>query len=131
MRAALRGVVASARETRPLELVRRRASLMRLVGVDLHTRDQSIAMVDTETGETRELRLRHEGEEVEQFYRSLAPPVTVGIGSTGYALWFHHVMHRLGHTLAVYEAAKMRAPLVRPRKQDRPEARDVGALSRA
>ena len=34
---------------------------MMLVGVDLRTRDQSIAMVDTETGETRELRLRHEG----------------------------------------------------------------------
>jgi hypothetical protein len=40
---------------------------MRLVGVDLHTRDQSIARVDTETGEIRELRLRHEGDEVEQF----------------------------------------------------------------
>ena len=52
----------------------------------LHTRDQSIAVVDTETGETRELRLRHDGDEVERSYSRLARPVTVGIESTGYAL---------------------------------------------
>lgn len=46
---------------------------MRFVDVDLHTRDPSIAMVDPETWETRELRLRHEGDAVEEFYRSLAP----------------------------------------------------------
>jgi transposase len=103
---------------------------MRLVGVDLHTRDQSIAMVDTETGETRELRLRHEGDEVEQFYRSLTPPVTVGIESTGYALWFHHVMHRLGHTLLVGDAAKIRATVVRRTKTDRRDARQVLTLLR-
>jgi transposase len=63
---------------------------MRLMGVDLHTKDESIAMVDTETGETREFRRRHDGDEVERFYSSLAGPVTVGIEGTGYALWFHH-----------------------------------------
>ena len=103
---------------------------MRLVGVDLHTREQSIAMVDTETGETCELRLQHEGDEVEQFYRSLAPPVTVGIESTGYALWFHHVMHRLGHTLVVGDAAKIRATVVRRTKTDRRDARQVLTLLR-
>ncbi len=107
---------------------------MRLVGGDLHTRDQSIAMVDTETGETQELRLRHEGDEVERFYSSLVPPVTVGIESTGYALWFHQVMQRLGHTLVV-DAAKIRATVVRRTKTDRRDARQVltllarGALS--
>jgi transposase len=57
---------------------------MTLVGVDLHTRDQSIAVLDTETGEVRERRLQHGGDEVEQFYGSLGRPVTVGIESTGY-----------------------------------------------
>jgi hypothetical protein len=45
---------------------------MMLGGVDLHTREQSIAMVDSETGEARELRLRHDGNEVERFYSGLA-----------------------------------------------------------
>jgi transposase len=103
---------------------------MRLVGVDLHTREQSIAMVDTETGETQELRLRHEGDEVERFYSNLARPVTVGIESTGYALWFHHVMHRLGHTLVVGDAAKIRATVVRRTKTDRRDARQVLTLLR-
>jgi transposase len=103
---------------------------MMLVGVDLHTRDQSIAMVDAETGEIRELRLRHDGDEVERFYSSLARPVTVGIESTGYALWFHHLMHRLGHTLVVGDAAKIRATVVRRTKTDRRDARQVLTLLR-
>jgi len=32
-------------------------------------------------------------------------PVTVGVESTGYALWFHQLMHRLGHALLVGDAA--------------------------
>ena len=31
---------------------------MTLVGVDLHTREQSVAVLDTATGEVQELRLR-------------------------------------------------------------------------
>jgi len=98
--------------------------------VDLHTRDQSIAMVDTETGETQELRLRHDGDEVERFYSSLARPVTVGIESTGDALWVHHIIHRLGHTLVVGDAAKIRATVVRRTKTDRRDARQVLTLLR-
>jgi hypothetical protein len=41
-----------------------------LIGVDLHTPDQSVAMLDTATGELRERRLRNDGEAVEQFYVS-------------------------------------------------------------
>ena len=36
---------------------------------------------------------------VEEFYAALPRPVTVGIESTGYAVWFHTLMQRLGHTL--------------------------------
>jgi transposase len=103
---------------------------MTLVGVDLHTRDQSIALLDTETGETRELRLRHEGDEVERFYESLARSVTVGIESTGYALWFHQLIHGLGHRLLVGDAAKIRATVVRRTKIDRRDARQVRLLLR-
>jgi transposase len=86
---------------------------MTLVGCDLHTRKQQVAVLDTETGEMYERQLSHAGEAVEQFYRTLPGPVTVGIESTGYALWFHELMQRLGHTLLVGEAAKIRAIVVR------------------
>jgi hypothetical protein len=40
---------------------------MRIIGVDLHTRQQTIAMLDTETGEVTEKTLQHEGEIVRKF----------------------------------------------------------------
>jgi len=40
---------------------------MRIIGVDLHTRQQTIAMLDTETGEVTEKTLKHEGETVREF----------------------------------------------------------------
>jgi len=98
---------------------------MTLVGVDLHTREQSVAVLDTETGEIQELRLRHEGDATERFYVALPPPVTVAIESTGYALWFHALMQRLGHTVVVGDAAKIRATVVRKTKTDRRDARHI------
>jgi len=34
---------------------------MKIVGVDLHAKQQNIAMLDTETGELTEKLIRHEG----------------------------------------------------------------------
>jgi transposase len=101
---------------------------MMLVGIDLHTREQSVAMLDTTTGERQEFRIRHDGDEVEQFYAALPPPVTVALESTGYALWFHALMHRLGHTVVVGDAAKIRASVVRKTKTDRRDARHILTL---
>jgi transposase len=101
---------------------------MRLVGVDLHTRDESIAMVDTTSGELQELRITHEGDSVERFYAALPAPATVAIESTGYAIWFHALMRRLGHTLLVGDAAKIRATVVRRTKTDRRDARHILTL---
>ena len=44
---------------------------MKIVGCDLHARQQSIAMVDTETGEFTEKRFMHEGNAVRDSYASL------------------------------------------------------------
>jgi hypothetical protein len=38
----------------------------------------------------------------------------------GYSLWFHALLPRLGHTLLVGEAAKIRAMVVRKIKTDQP-----------
>jgi len=101
---------------------------MMLVGVDLHTRDQSVATLDTITGEVQQLRLRHDGNAVEDFYAALPAPVTVAIETTGYALWFHALMQRLGHRLLIGDAAKIRATVVRKTKTDRRDARHILTL---
>jgi transposase len=98
---------------------------MTIVGCDLHTGKQQVAVLQTDTGEMVEQELLHEGDAVEQFYSTLPRPVTVGIESTGYALWFHELMQRLGHTLLVGEAAKIRAMVVRKTKTDRRDARHL------
>ena len=102
--------------------VRKEADAMTFVGCDLHTRKQQVAVLDTDTGEISEHQLVHAGTAVEDFYGALARPVTIGIESTGYALWFHALMQRLGHTLLVGEAAKIRAMVVRKTKTDRRDA---------
>ena len=98
---------------------------MTLVGCDLHSRKQQVAVLDTRTGELVEQELVHEGDAVEQFYRVLPRPVTIGIETTGYTQWFHTLMHRLGHTVLVGEAAKIRAMVVRKTKTDRRDARHL------
>jgi transposase len=74
---------------------------------------QQVAVLDTATGEVSERQLAHDGSAVEEFYAALPRPVTIGIESTGYATWFHTLIQRLGHTLLVGDAAKMRAMVVR------------------
>jgi len=103
---------------------------MTLVGCDLHSRKQQVAALDTATGEVLEQELVHEGDAVERFYRALRPPVTIGIEATGYTQWFHALMHRLGHTVLVGEAAKIRAMVVRKTKTDRRDARHLLDLLR-
>jgi transposase len=98
---------------------------MTLVGCDLHARKQQVAVLDTTTGEVLEQELVHDGDAVERFYRALRPPVTIGIETTGYTQWFHALMHRLGHTVLVGEAGKIRAMVVRKTKTDRRDARHL------
>ena len=98
---------------------------MILVGCDLHTRKQQVALLNTDPGELRDQELSHVGADVERCYAALSPPVTVGIESTGYSLWFHALLQRLGHTLLVGEAAKIRARVVRKTKTDRRDARHL------
>jgi hypothetical protein len=50
---------------------------MKIVGCDLHTRYQQIAMLETETGELSERRLEHADEEAGSFYAELQGPVRV------------------------------------------------------
>jgi hypothetical protein len=110
--------------------LRKEADAMTFVGCDLHTRTQQVAVLDTRTGEVSEHQLVHDGGAGEEFYAALPRPVTVGIESTGDAVWFHTLMPRLGHTLLVGEAAKIRAMVVRKTKTDRRDALHILDLLR-
>src|SRR5262245_66665290 len=52
------------------------------------------------------------------------------IETTGYTQWFHALMHRLGHTVLVGEARKIRAMVIRQTKTDRRDARHLLDLLR-
>jgi hypothetical protein len=43
---------------------------MRIIGCDLHARQQSLAMLDTQTGEVVNRTLMHDGNEVRDFIPS-------------------------------------------------------------
>jgi transposase len=98
---------------------------MMIIGCDLHTRYQQIAMLDTETGELVERRLEHESGEARAFYAALTGPVRVGIEATGHTHWFEAMLAELGHELWMGDAAKIRAAVVRKQKTD---ARDAAHL---
>ena len=79
---------------------------MKIVGRDLHTRYQQIAMLDAETGELVERRLEHENREARAFYAALSSPVRVGIEATGHTRWFERMLAELGHELWIGDAFK-------------------------
>ena len=95
---------------------------MKIVGCDLHARQQTIAMVDTETGEFTEKTLSHEGNTVRAFYAGLAGPVVVGIEATGAMQWFLELLEELGIEYGVGHPAKIRAKATRKQKHDRRDA---------
>ncbi len=95
---------------------------MQIIGVDLHARQQTVAMLNVETGEIVEKTLKHEGEVVREFYSSLPGPVRVGIEATGSMQWFLESMEELGIDCQVGHPAKIRAAEPRKQKHDRRDA---------
>jgi hypothetical protein len=62
----------------------------------LHARQQTVAMLDTKTGEVVKMTLTHEGDNVREFYSTLPHPVRVGSEATGSMQWFVNLMEELG-----------------------------------
>jgi transposase len=95
---------------------------MQIIGCDLHARQQTVAMLDTITGEVVEKTLLHEGSNVREFYSTLSGPVRVGIEATGSMQWFVNLMEELGIKCQVGHPAKIRAAEPRKQKHDRRDA---------
>jgi transposase len=95
---------------------------MRIIGCDLHARQQTLAMLDTTTGEVEKMTLKHEGNNVREFYSTLPRPVRVGIEATGSMQWFVSLMEELGIECLVGHPAEIRAAEPRKQKHDRRDA---------
>ena len=95
---------------------------MRMIGCDLHAAQQTIAMLDRDTGEIVERTLAHEGTTVRDFYASLPAPIVVGIEATGSMGWFLRLMEELGVTCHVGDPARIRRGETRRQKHDRRDA---------
>ncbi len=95
---------------------------MSIIGCDLHSRYQVIAMVETETGEMVTRRLEHESGEARAFYTTLPKPSLIGMEATGYTQWFERLVAELGHELWVGDPAEIRARAVRRQKTDTRDA---------
>ncbi len=98
---------------------------MLIIGSDLHTRYQEIAMLDTGTGEMVTRRLEHENGEARAFFASLTERARVGIEATGCTQWFERMVGELGHELWVGDPAEIRARAVRRQKTDRRDAEHI------
>src|ERR1700757_4536967 len=95
---------------------------MRIIGCDLHARQQTLAMLDTTTGEVVNLTLMHEGDKVREFYSELPRPALVGIEATGSMQWFLNLMEELGIECRVGHPAEIRAAEPRKQKHDQRDA---------
>ena len=102
---------------------------MKIVGCDLHAKQQTIAMVDTETGEFTGKTLAHEEKtRCQSFTLALEGPVVVGIEATGAMQWFLQLLEELGIECRVGHPAKIGAKETRKQKYDRRDARlELGA----
>jgi len=70
---------------------------MKIVGCDFRPSHQQIAVVDTLSGEVRELKLTHQDGHAERFYCELEAPALIGIEAVGNSQWFVDLAHLLGH----------------------------------
>ena len=95
---------------------------MRIIGCDLHAAQQTIAMLDGDTGEVVERILTHEGETVRAFYASIPGPAVVGIEATGSMGWFLRLLEELGIPCRVGHPAAVRKAESRRQKHDRRDA---------
>jgi transposase len=95
---------------------------MRIIGCDLHARQQTLAMLDSATGGVVKATLKHEGNLVREFYDHLPRPVRVGIEATGSMQWFVNLMEELGIECLVGHPAEIRAAEPRKQKHDRRDA---------
>ena len=92
------------------------------IGVDLHTRTQTVCWCDSRDGEICEAKLEHDSDDIRGFYAQFGEGTVIGIEASGYSRWFHKLMVELKHELRVGDAAAIRSCARRRQKNDRRDA---------
>jgi transposase len=93
------------------------------IGVDFHSRQQTICYLKTETGELVISELPHqEKEQVRAFYQQFQGHVIIGLEASGYSPWFEAMLERLGCQVWLGDATEIRRRARWRQKSDRRDA---------
>jgi len=93
------------------------------IGVDFHSRQQTICYLKTETGELVIRELKHQDkEQVRAFYQQFQGHVIVGLEASGYSPWFEAMIEELGHQVWLGDATEIRRRARWRQKSDRRDA---------
>ena len=93
------------------------------IGVDFHSRQQTICYLKTETGELVIRELKHQDkDEVRAFYQQFSGRVIVGIEASGYSPWFEAMLEELSHEVWLGDATEIRRRARWRYKDDRRDA---------
>jgi len=102
---------------------------MMIIGCDFHPSGQQVFGIETATGEVfAHGWIAHGGQELDQFYGSLAAGAVVGVEASGNLLWFERKLGQYGHQLRIGDAAQIRARETRQQKHDRRDAELIARL---
>ena len=92
------------------------------VAVDFHARQQTLSYCDLADGEIQRRELRHQHDDVREFYKQFTGEVIVALEASGYSAWFEQMLADLGHTVWLGNAAEIRRRASRRQKNDRRDA---------
>src|SRR6185503_12791135 len=93
------------------------------IGVDFHSRQQTICYLKTETGELVITELKHQDkEQVGAFYQQFQGQVIIGLEASGYSFWFEALLERLGCEVWLGDATEIRRRARWRQKSDRRDA---------
>src|SRR5919106_5475071 len=93
------------------------------IGVDFHSRQQTICYLKTETGELVIAELSHKDKErVRAFYQQFQGQVIIGLEASGYSPWFEAMLEQLGCEVWLGDATEIRRRARWRQKSDRRDA---------
>ncbi len=99
------------------------------IGVDFHSRQQTVCYLKTETGELVITELKHKDkEQVRAFYRQFQGRVIVGLEASGYSPWFEALLEELGREVWLGDATEIRRRARWRYKDDRRDAELIWEL---
>ncbi len=93
------------------------------IGVDFHSRQQTICYLKTETGELVIKELKHQDrEQILAFYQQFLEPLIIGLEASGYSPWFEELLAKLGCEVWLGDAVEIRRRARWRQKSDRRDA---------